>query len=230
MPELVCYRAAAYRTPIRSRPHGPNSGGRFHDPGGPATQYFCLHPQGPWAEIVRNQRWTTLDGALEARVPVWAVRLVLSEEPLLIDFDNAAAGTLPHAISPEELVDDDPGACRALARAHRSDPVAPKVLRVPNAALPGTENIVVLAGCRGIEYLAIPRRTSQVPYASTAIDGHLAPGLLPLIRQRGEPHLALDAWQHGDAFSLPEIAVTAPSVSGLRRAATRPSRPGYRQR
>lgn len=209
MPELVCFRAAAYRTPIRSRPHGPDSGGRFHDPGGPATQYFSLHPQGPWAEIVRNQRWTTVEGALEARPPVWAVRLVLADEPLLIDLDRAAAGDLPHPISPEELVDDDPAACRAVARAHRDDPGLSHVLRVPSAALPGTENIVVLAARRGIEYLATARRETQIPYASTAVNGHFAEGLFPYIRQHGEPHAGLDAWRQGEVLSLPEIDLTA---------------------
>lgn len=208
MPELVCYRAAAYRTPIRSRPHGPDSGGRFHDPGGPATQYFSLHPQAPWAEIVRNQRWTNFEGALEARLPVWAVRLVLSDDPLQIDFDTAAARALPHPITPEDLVADDPAACRVLGRAHRSDPGLASVLRVPSAALPGTENIVVLAAARGIEYLAVPRRESQIPYASTAVDGHLAAGLFPYIRSRGEPHVGLEAWKQGDVFRLPEIAIS----------------------
>jgi hypothetical protein len=209
VPELVCYRAAAYRTPIRSRPHGPDSGGRFHDPGGPATQYFTLHPQGAWAEIVRNQRWTSVEGALEARLPVWAIRLVVSDEPLLIDFDRAAAAVLRHPISPEELVDDNPAACRALARAHRADPGLPGVLRVPSAALPGTENVVVLAARRGIEYLAAPRRESQIPYASTAVDGHLAAGLFPHIRRLGQPHAGLEAWRRGEAFTLPEVAATA---------------------
>jgi hypothetical protein len=208
MPELVCYRAAAYRTPIRSRPHGPDSGGRYHDPGGPATQYFSLHPLGPWAEIVRTQCWTTLEQALEARPPVWAIRLVLAEDPFLIDFDSAAAGNLPHPISPEELVDDDPAACRALARAHRADPGLPRVLRIPSAAFPGTENIVVLAARRGIEYLATPRRETQIPYASTAVNGRLPEGLFPYIRQRGEPHGGLEAWHQGEVFLLPEIGLT----------------------
>jgi len=204
--ELVCYRAAAYRTPIRARGHGWESSGRYHDPGGPATQYFSLHPLGSWAEAIRNQRCGTVEAALEARLPVWAIRVVLDEAPLLVDFDAAAAGGLPHPIAPEALVAEDPTACRALAKAHRADPAAPKLLRVPSAALPGTENLVILGARRGIEYLARPHRSTQIPHACAAAGGHSPRGLFPHVRLRGRPHAGLAAWKRGEELKLPEIS------------------------
>lgn len=205
MPELACYRAAAYRTPIRARRHRDDAGGRFHDPGSPPTQYLCLHPLGPWAELVRNQRCATLAEALEVRVPVWAVRLVLEDEPFRLDFDAAASAEAPHPISADGLVADDPSECRALARAWRRDTRAPPVVRVPSAALPGTDNIVIFAARRGIEYLAHPRRPTQVPYASAAVDGQMAAGLFEHIRLAGQPHAGLEAWRRGEEIALPEI-------------------------
>lgn len=210
MAELVCYRAAAYRTPIRSRPHGLESAGRFHDPGGPATQYFCLHPLGPWAEVIRHQGWADAEGAAEVRVAVWAVRVITDVEPLRIDFEAADRGGLPHPIAPEELVGDDLGPCRELARDHRLDPGKPKLLRVPSAALPGTDNLVLLGARRGIEYLREPRRRTQLPYASTAVDGRSPRALFEHVRRPGRPHAGLEAWRRGEPFALPELDLSRP--------------------
>ena len=207
--ERVCFRAAAYRTPVRVRDHGAADGARYHEPGSEATQYFSLHPLGPWAEQVRNQRCTTLEDALEIRLPVWAVRVVLPSEPLILDFDVAASGSWPHPITPEGLVADDHGECRALAAAHRRDPAAARSLRVPSAALPATENLVILGRRRGIEYLAHPRRAVQIPYAAAGVDARMAARLFPQIRLHGEPHAGLEAWRRGEDLRLPEVSLAA---------------------
>lgn len=205
MRELVCFRAAAYRTPIRSRDHSTGGAGRYHRSDSPATQYFCLHPLGPWAEVVRNQRCRTLEEALEARVPAWAIRLRLDDDPLVIDFDAAARGAIPHPIDPAALVSDDQDVCRDLAQAHRDDPASPQAVRVPSAALPGTEKLVIFGPRRGIEYAAAPRRGVQIPCAPAAVDGRMARGLFELIRLRGEPHAGFDAWRVGGRHELPAI-------------------------
>src|SRR4051812_3708571 len=112
MPELVCYRASDYRTPVRARRHGMNSEGRFHRFGSDATQYFSLHPLTPWAEVGRNQGCTDLADWLEVRMEIWAVRLIVDDEPEPVDFDRTAAGDLLASISPAGLIDDDPADCR----------------------------------------------------------------------------------------------------------------------
>ncbi len=202
MPELVCYRAAAYRTPTRVRAH--DRPGRYHRADSPPTQYFALHPLGPWAELLRNRGYSDPEHAMNFRIPIWAVRLVLAEEPARLDFDLAAAGATPAQISPEGLISDDQSACRDLADAVRAQSGGPRVLRVPSAALPGAENIVAFGPRATIEYLRAPRRPQQVPAAVAAVDGRALAGLLPLICHRGRPHAAYAAWVRGDTFRLPE--------------------------
>jgi hypothetical protein len=206
MPEFVCYRASSYRTPVRARRHGTDSEGRYHEPGSEPTQYFSLHPLTPWAELARNQGCADLEDWLEIRGEIWALRLVPADEPEEVNFDRAAAGDLLTPISPDELTADDPTACRALAEAHRSTPGAARVIRVPSAALPGTDNIVVFGARRMIRYEAIPLREAQVPAAIAAVNGRGAEDLFRLVRRKGDPHAAYEAWASGSDYELPLIS------------------------
>lgn len=203
MAELVCYRAASYRTAVRNIRHGEP--GRYHESGSEPTQYLALHPLGPWAEVVRNQACQTLDDALQIRMAIWALRLVLGDDPALVDFDAAAAGALPYPISAEELVSDDRRQCQALADAYRRDANAPKVIRVPSAALAGTANIVIFGSKKMVRYETKPLRALHVPAALAAVDGRPPQGLWPVIRGLGQPHTALDAWAAGDDYEVPVI-------------------------
>lgn len=205
MPELFCYRASSYRTPVRSRRHGPDSAGRYHHAGAPATQYFALHPLGPWAEVTRNQRCESVDDALETRIAIWVIRLVLPDPPTTIDFDAADSGNTLLPISPRDLTDDDPTICRALAQAHRDEPSAAKILRVPSAALPGADNIVILGPRRMIEYAVEPMRPIHVPAAVGAVDARPPRDLFRLVRRLGAPDPAYEAWRHGVSHDVPEI-------------------------
>jgi hypothetical protein len=204
--ELVCYRASSYLTPVRARAHGWSSTGRYHDWGSPATQYFSLHPLTPWAELVRNQRCRDLDDALETRIAVWAIRLVLKAEPETVDFDAADAGTLATRIAPAELVADDARECRVLADAHRADPSAAKVIRVPSAALPGTDNVVIFGRRRAIRYETTPLRAIQVPVAVSSVDGRLPRDLFRLVRRIGDRHAGYERWRRGERYELPSIS------------------------
>jgi len=205
MPELVCYRASSYRTPVRSRRHGPNSAGRYHAPGSPATQYLSLHPLTPWAEVIRNQRCASVDDALEIRIAIWAARLVLARSPTTIDFELADGGGTLYPIPPEALTDDDPTDCRALAQVHRGDRGAAKVLRVPSAALPGTENVVILGGRRMIEYRIEPIRRIHVPAAISAVDARPPRDLFRFVRHRGTRDEAFEAWRRGEEHEIPAL-------------------------
>ena len=204
--ELVCYRASSYLTPVRARAHGWSSTGRYHDWGSPATQYFSLHPLTPWAELVRNQRCRDLDDALETRTAVWAIRLVLESEPAIVDFDAAEAGELATRMAPRDLISDDAQKCRVLADVHRADPSAPKAIRVPSAALPGTENVVVFGRRRAIRYEATPLRVIQVPAAVSSVDGRLPRDLFRLARRIGDRHAGYEGWQRGERYELPPIS------------------------
>lgn len=204
MPELVSYRASSYRTAVRNIRHGEP--GRYHESGSERTQYLALHPLGPWAEMARNQACQTLDDALQIRMAIWALRLVLDDDPELVDFDAASAGALPHPISAEELVSDDRRQCQALGDAYRRDPNAAKVIRVPSAALPGTDNIVIFGERKMVRYETEPLRALHVPAALAAVDGRPPQGLWPVIRGFDQPHAALNAWAAGDDYEVPLIS------------------------
>jgi RES domain-containing protein len=205
MAELVCYRASSYRTALRTRIHGSDSYGRFHEAGSEATQYLSLHPLTPWAEVARNQGCRTLEDTREMRIAVWAVRLLLTDEPTAVGFDEADGGHTLHPMTPHELVGDDRTACQALARAHR-DHDAPKVIRVPSAALPGTDNIIIFGRRRMVRYEAEPLREIQMPAAVAGADARLPQGLWPFVRGFGAPHQGLETWTRGDLYELPMIS------------------------
>jgi hypothetical protein len=106
-----------------------------------------------------------------------------------VDFDNCSS----FAITPDDLVGDDHGPTRALADRLRDGGASG--LRVPSAALPGTDNLVVF-GARVIHpFLQEPPSDVECP------TGHLTDGARPaaevaaLVRWIGDPHAALDAWK-----------------------------------
>lgn len=206
MPELVCFRAADYRTPLRIRAHGPR-GGRFHRPFSPPTQYLSLHPLGPWAEVVRGRGLVEEADAMQLRLSIWALRLELPDPPYALDFDAAVSDAAPAPIAPADLIDDDHAACRRFADVLRGDPTAPKILTVPSAALPGTRNLVILGPRRTIEYAAHVKRPTQVPAALIAVRAQPLATMLPHVRHIGRPHEGYEAWRNGTESHLPALGL-----------------------
>lgn len=106
-----------------------------------------------------------------------------------ISFDNCDV----YGLTPDELVGDDYGPTQALAGELRKAGVPG--IRVPSAALPGTENLV-LFGPRVLQpYLFAPVVPDEVP------TGHLSDGARPpaevgpFVRWFGHPHAALEHWK-----------------------------------
>jgi hypothetical protein len=203
---LVCYRAPGYHPPLRTEPS--REAGRFHRADEPApTQYLCLHPLGPAAERIR--RASLPDVAIaELATDAWALRI----DPaalVRIGFDDARA----HGLEPDELVADDHGPCQRLASRLRARGVPG--LRVPSAALPGAENVVlfgerVLAG-----YLdGIVDPMLDVPGAPSAVPAGAPAGLARLVRRPGQPHAALEAWRRREPFRIAESAVWRVAAQG----------------
>lgn len=199
MPEIRAYRIAAHDTPLWALPN--RRAGRFNGAGEGETQYLCLHPLGPWAEILRAEGMDE-EQAAQLRLPLWALRVCLEDEPARIGFENATEW----GISPQELVSDDHGACRRLARKLRADPAAPKAIVVPSAALPGTENLVLFGPRVRLRFLARPIDERDVPLSLLTEDGSAPRGLNELVHCRGEGHRhpALDAWERGEDYAFRE--------------------------
>jgi hypothetical protein len=205
--ELIAFRLANYETPLWSVENF--SAGRYNDADSGATQYLSLHPLTPWAELLRNEDRRTRERAVLMRYPLWAVRVQLDDEPYELAFDNAEQ----FGLSPEDLVADDHGPCRALAQAFRRG--GPSAFTAPSAALPGTQNLVVLEPRVLAPWNQRPLDEIDWPGSLTSQDGRCPEGLWDLVhyRQVGTKHPALEAWESGEEFVFEEPEVSIASLA-----------------
>ena len=197
----TAYRAASYGNPLRTVPS--RTPGRFHtgDEESP-TQYLCLHPLGPLAELMRNHGLREETQLREVRVRTWAVRVELDDLAEIGFGDAAGLG-----IEPDELVADDHSACRRLGADLRAR-VAGVV--VPSAALPGTRNVVLFGPRVRSPYLLPPVSAVDVPASITA-EGARPPGsLVERVRFRGDPNPELEAWGRSEPFEFEEPVWSVP--------------------
>jgi hypothetical protein len=196
---VASYRIANYDTPFWVSAN--RSDGRYNRTGaGEATQYLTLHPLGCVAEYLRAQHVLGPEELAERFVRVWIVELDLSRAGRLT-FDNAAE----HGLAASDVVADDRSACQAWADRVRAEPTSPRVWIVPNAALPGTENVVVF-GARVMSPFHLPPVDVDVDLPATIVgDISLLPAVvLPQTRFRGQVHAAFEAWKRGEPFDYQE--------------------------
>jgi hypothetical protein len=200
---VAAYRLASWRRPLRTEPS--RVAGRFHRATEPAaTQYLCLHPLGPWAELIRAAGLRTPGQLALVRHRTWALRVDLGGLPR-IGFAEAA----DHGLRPGDLVADDLRACHRLADRLRAAGAAGAI--VPSAALPGTDNVVLFGPRAAAPYLVDPLSAVDVPAAPTADGGRPPPGVLERARPRGAPHAALEAWKSGELFRFAEPSWALPA-------------------
>jgi len=192
---VICYRFAAYATPLRTLP--ASQPGRFnawadHEP----TQYLALHPLGPLAELMRNADLRSPVQIRAVKMRTWALQVPVGELPE-ITFDTAEA----FGISAEELVSDDRSGCQRLAGRLRAGTPG---LIVPSAALPGTRNAVLFGPRVAAPYLTEPVSTLDIPASITAEDARPLLSLLSVVRFIGDDHAALTSWKQGLSFRFVE--------------------------
>ena len=205
MSDHVAWRLAARDTPLWARPN--RRAGRYNHADEDATQYLALHPLTPWAELLRYAQITEPDGLAALRPPIWALRVRLERPPLRLHFDTAA----DHGLAPEDLVADDHAPCRRLASALRADPDGPRALIVPSAALPGTDNLVLLGSRIAVAYLTEPIDDRDVPTSVIAEDGRAPAALAAAVHHIGaaREHPALAAWREGRRLRFREPPIVA---------------------
>lgn len=193
---VVAYRLSSWESPVRTEPSRLE--GRYHRAGElEPTQYFCLHPLGPWAELMRGRDLRTREQVLAVRQRTWAAVLDI-EGFERIGFEQAAE----HGLRPGDLVSTDYRPCQRLADRLRGLEV-PGVV-VPSAALPGTENVVVLGARVAAPYSLEPAPSAlDTPASLTAEDGRPLLSLLERVVHRGERHPQI--WRD------PEFAFGEPS-------------------
>jgi RES domain-containing protein len=206
---LTTYRLAAYETPLWATENF--APGRYNDAGDGATQYLSLHPMTPWAELMRNQNRRTAFTALQLRLPLWSIKVELADPPTEIAFEDAPT----YGLSADDLVSDDQSACRSLARQFRGDQHGPRALFVPSAALPGTQNLVLLDPYVAISFLADPVAAEDLPTCMAAEDARCPDGLWDLVHHHHSPrmHAGLEAWYDNDFFEFIEPPVALGAVT-----------------
>jgi RES domain-containing protein len=194
---VIVYRHATFGTPLRTEP--ARQPGRFHDEAqAEPTQYLCLHPLGPLAELMRGHSLRRPDQIRHVRARTWALRLTHHGALPEIGFDTAQE----HGLKARDLVADDHARCRRLAeRLRRAG--TPGIV-VPSAALPGTRNVVLFGPRVGSPYLLEPLGEVDVPASITAHAGRPIASLIERVRYRGDVHAALRAWQRGEPYVFDE--------------------------
>jgi RES domain-containing protein len=205
----VCYRSTGYEVPLWAFPN--TVAGRYNPANSWPAQYLALHPMTPWAEQLRNLDLRTPVEGRCMRIPLWAVRLELSDEPARIGFGDAAR----YGVEPADLVDDDRSECRRLAGALRG--AGTRSIIVPSAALPGTENLVVFEPAAVIDYHQEPIDPEDIPSALTGQDGRCPETLWDHVHflAAGVAHPALQAYIDGADFELvqPPVSAASPAVA-----------------
>jgi len=192
---VVCYRFAAYSTPLRTVAAWQPARFSRGDEDEP-TQYLALHPLGPLAELMRNAELRSPEQVRAISTRTWALEVPIGNLP---EITFATAERL--GITAEQLVDDDYGSCQELAVALRAQVEG---VIVPSAALPGTRNVVLFGPRVAAPYLTDPVSVLDVPASITA-DGARPPvSLMSVVRFAGDTHAALSAWRNGIDFRFVE--------------------------
>ncbi len=205
--DAVVYRACGYETPLWS--FANISSGRWNRPNTLAVQYLSSHPMTPWAEMLRNLHLRTADEARTLRLPIWAIRVSLADDPLEIDF--ATAGN--HGVEAEDLVADDRTVCQTLAAALAGGGQAS--ILAPSAALTGTRNLVIFDPAVVIDYHRVPLAPEDYPTAMASQRGRCPEDLWQLVHHHGSAtrHAELEAFLAGSAFAFEQPLVTAASLA-----------------
>jgi RES domain-containing protein len=188
----TAYRIADWVSPLWVN---PNRGAGRWNRAGQTTQYFSLHPCGPWAEFARREH---LAGDIKYfRHRLWVARLDLSQA-VAIDWDTANN----YGVTPEELVGDDWSPCQELADRLRDN--GTQTLVVPSAALPGTRNVVIFGARAPSPFVSEPIDFVDVPAAIAAEDARASDDLANVFCPLGAVHRELDSWRNQVPFRFVE--------------------------
>lgn len=190
---VTAYRHAAYDTPWWAFPSSRS--GRFHRGRRDIAQYWCLHPLGPAAEVLRSNVGPNGDPD-DVVLNLWSAIIDFDPAPVVVDFATAPS----YGLSAVDLVADDHTKTQELADALRAR--GHTSLVVPSAALPGTYNLV-LFGPRVLHpYLWRPISSQEVPTGHLSDSARPAAEVAGLTRWIGTPHAGLTEWETTGTMSL----------------------------
>jgi RES domain-containing protein len=182
----VVFRYANYDTPLWVRPN--TNAGRWQAAGDPPTQYFCLTPEGAWAELARAEELRTERDLGLARTVIWAIEV---SQAMIVDystFDRAEAAGFP----PEALIDDDWSRCQQEGKRLRD--LGYLGVLAPAAALPATTNLTIF-GAKVMSTWGVPSLlASSMPVCAVARGTAAFTDLTTKVRFYGDEHPAYKAF------------------------------------
>ncbi len=176
--ELVAFRQTDYDVPFWARDN--SQPGRWNVIGDPPTQYWSLHPDGAWAEFLRQEELTAVGDLERLRRPIWVCRISLAPLADLRRADERARWS----VTPDDLIDSDWTRCQRLAGTLREHGIAGVI--APSAAIAGHDSLTVFGPRRAIDLHRRPVLHSTVPAAVVA-RGAPDPALLDRIRRVVNP-------------------------------------------
>lgn len=151
------------------------------------------------AEYLRREGYMELERLIELRARVWVLRV---EEPRVEEVSFTTATKF--GLEPADLVADDHGACQDFADRCRQEADLPEAIRVPSAALPGTDNLVIFGPRVLAPYDVVPIEQIDVPGSVVADGAHPLHTLVDQVRYVGQQHPVLQAWSSGSEWSFSE--------------------------
>lgn len=173
-----------YDVPLWARPNRRD--GRWNVAGRRCTQYFCLDPDSPYAEVIRHQGLRTEEEeASLLTLQLWEARL---HEAAIVDYSEFALAEAA-GFPPEALVDDDLERCQAEAE-YLIEHQARGVL-APSAALPGATCLTLFGPRVEVPWESEPALASEVPVRRVGSKGPPPPGLVARVRHYGDVHTGL---------------------------------------
>jgi RES domain-containing protein len=159
--ELIAFRQTDYDMPFWARDN--TYPGRFNAAGDPPTQYWALHPDAAWAELLRQEEVGDEATVALVRRAIWTCRVPRGTFVDLRDAETCAS----YGVEPDTLTAADWAPCQRLA-ARLRDERCPGILS-PSAALEGHTNLTIFGAKRAIDWQRRPALRSQIPATVVAV-------------------------------------------------------------
>jgi hypothetical protein len=188
---LTVFRHASYDSPWWAFP-SPRAG-RFHRGRNDTVQYLSLHPLGPAAEMLRHNLGPSGDPD-DVVLNLWTA--MVDVDVTRVDFDDCAR----YGLTADELVGDDYTPTQGLAGVVRGGGAT--AMRVPSAALPGTDNLI-LFGARVLNpFLGEPLTPVEIPTGHLSDAARSPKEVARHVRWFGTPHKAAEQWKATGRYDL----------------------------
>jgi RES domain-containing protein len=168
----------------------PQPSGRWHTEGKCYAQYFALHEDASWAELVRYEGTRTDPERCHLLFRLWRMRIKERNIADLSTFDLIQESGL----EPAQFVNDDQSYCRKLATALKA--AGFRGLLAPSAAYPGATNLTLFGARRECKMDEQNRRPNHYVGCHLVADRAAPPPhVLEKTRYWDEPHEGLYEWE-----------------------------------